>query len=88
MAPRAAHQQTAATGGKDAKKSPPVAWITEQAHSTEEAPSTPQEGDGTTSAHVSLHDDGVKGKATAYSNQLPALICYFTKVEAQRAGEH
>lgn len=50
--------------------------------------STRQEGDGKTSARVSSHHDGVKGKATAYSNQLSALICYIAKVGVQFTCEH
>lgn len=83
---RLARQQTAATEGKDGSKLPPIAWVTEQAHSTEEPQSTPKEGGGTTSCELTWR--WVKGKATAYSNQLSALICYLTKVEVQHAAEH
>lgn len=86
MAPWAAHRQTAATEGKDRNKSPPTAPIMEHAHLTEGLQSTPVEGDGKTLDCVGANDDGVKGKMTSHSNQLSALICYFTKVEVQQTG--
>lgn len=60
-AAQAAHQQTAATEGKDGNKSPPGARITEQAQSTEEPQSTPREEGGKTSTCVSSCDDGGQG---------------------------
>lgn len=87
MAPWAAHRQTAAAEGKDGNKSPPTAPITEHAHLTEELQSTPREGGGKTLACVRAHYDEVEGKMTSHSNQLSALICYFTKVGVQQTGD-
>lgn len=76
-----------ATEGKDRNRSPPAAPITEHAHLTEGLQSTPREEDGKTLGCVRAYVDEVKGKMTSHSNELSAIICYFTEVSVYQTGD-